>query len=618
MWGLVSWGREVPRDHRFHAGEGPEGTLTVSVTGDLRKLWDWQGWQNPAATLSTTPTTIAQDYAVYTGKPEAVFKAAMSQAITRLGAPVAGSWAVVANHGYGSTTVRAELRMHPLGDKLIPLLDAENLIVTLAYPSGSLVRIDVREAKTVPGILTVASGVPDKYSFNREIPTATRVVVGGRGEGADRVFVQVIDSAREADWGDIVEVFKDARNSDEGSDITIDAREALAEGAPCGYLDGSRRDRAVHVRHDIHGGRPRACAGWARRFDRTDQRVDLRITLDRCRRDTAYRLDRRVLRYRRGSRSLDRSAGSWGQGFREKVAMTITSVGYAGDITDANWRRMATATIGALYGVDDFASWRVTVGTGDRALRVAAGGAFGLGVRDVSDAPITVAGATVATGSRWDLVVARRNWGTKVTSVVIIAGTAVKALPARNVGFGALNDQPLALVRFAAGQTAAQEIIDLRCIPGDAGLVAFDSLSRSYLDRVGTQVRIGDFLWARTVDAAGSPAWSYVDVTPDTGWMEITRDNGWVWNFGQARRIGSQISARLSAARTQGWSPTNRLAILSAPFRPDTDWYVNSSANSGKTEFKFAPDGLITASQLSGGAVGVTLHTTYPAARPTI
>ena len=213
-------------------GEGPEGTLTVSVEGDLRKMWDWQGWQSTAATLSTTPSTIAQEYAVYTGKSEAVFKAALAANIARLGAPVAGAWSVVADHGYGTPGARAELRMHPLGDKLIPLLDADRLIVTLAYPTDTTVRVDVREPDLVPGVLTLASGVPDGYTFTREKPTATRVVVGGRGEGAARQFVQVIDAGREADWGDIIEVFKDARNSDDGSDITIDGREALAEGAP--------------------------------------------------------------------------------------------------------------------------------------------------------------------------------------------------------------------------------------------------------------------------------------------------------------------------------------------------------------------------------------------------
>lgn len=187
--------------------------------------------------------------------------------------------------------------------------------------------------------------------------------------------------------------------------------------------------------------------------------------------------------------------------------MTITSVGYAGTITDSNWRRMATAAVGSLYGVDDFTSFRVTAGPGDRSIALAAGGAFGLGVRDVSDSPIILTGGPVAADSRWDLVVLRRDWSAKTTTPVIIAGTGTKALPARNTGFEVLNDQPIALVRFTAGQSTVQEIVDLRCIPGDGGVVAFDELTLQYLDRVGSVVRIGSVTWIRTVDATGSPSW---------------------------------------------------------------------------------------------------------------
>ena len=292
--------------------------------------------------------------------------------------------------------------------------------------------------------------------------------------------------------------------------------------------------------------------------------------------------------------------------------MTITSVGYAGTITDSNWRRMATAAVGSLYGVDDFASFRPTAGTGDRAVSLAPGGAFGLGVRDESDAPIVVTGAAVSSGSRWDLIVLRRNWGTKVTSAVIVPGSATRALPTRNTGFGALNDQPIALVRFAAGQTRVQEIIDLRCIPADAGVVAFDTLSRSYLDRVGTQVRIGNFLWTRTVDALGSPTWVYVDVTPDTGWTSMALNDGWTGGFSQIRRAGGMVSLRLFRSRAQGWTPP-----VGTLFRPDQNWYVDSSHASGRAQFVISPTGSITAVNGSAGASAATLHTTYPAALPT-
>lgn len=249
--------------------------------------------------------------------------------------------------------------------------------------------------------------------------------------------------------------------------------------------------------------------------------------------------------------------------------MTLTPVGYAGEITDDNWRVMATATIGAMYGVDDFASFRATAGSGDRAISLAPGGAFGLGVRDFSDAPITLTGAPVSTGSRWDMVVLRRDWDAGTTTPLIITGSATKVLPTRNTGFGAVNDQPIALVRFAAGQSVAQEIVDLRCIPGDGGVVAFDPLTLTYLDRVGTQVRIGDTLWTRTVNGAGSPLWIPTDVT-DTGWVNVSLGPSWLAVAGyplRARRVGAEAEIRGAVKQTTKASLAN-LATVSAMFRP--------------------------------------------------
>jgi hypothetical protein len=296
--------------------------------------------------------------------------------------------------------------------------------------------------------------------------------------------------------------------------------------------------------------------------------------------------------------------------------MAITSVGYAGSITDDNWRRMATAAVGALYGVDDFASWKVSAGVGDRATKIAAGGGFGLGVYDYSDTDVTLTHAPVPSGQRWDLIVAHRDWNSEVTAFTIIPGSSTKAIPSRATGFGNTNDQPIGLARLVAGQTAVQEYVDLRCIPSDGGVIAFDTLVRSYLDRVGTQVRIGNFHWTRTVSSTGSPLWVYEDVTPDTGWVDFARNDGWAWGIYQHRRIGSNVFVRLSAGRSVGWETGNQLAFFESQFRPDVPWYAPSSASTGKTEWVFNTDGSVAAAQSSVGATGVTIHTTYPAARP--
>lgn len=258
----------------------------------------------------------------------------------------------------------------------------------------------------------------------------------------------------------------------------------------------------------------------------------------------------------------------------------ITSVGYAGSITDDNWRRMATATVGSLYGVDDYASWRVTAGPGDRQIKIAPGGAFGLGVRDVSDADITLTGAPVPSGERWDLVVAHRDWNTELTTPKIISGSSVKALPARDTGFGTTNDQPIALVRFAAGQTVVQQIIDLRCIPGDGGIVAFDDLARSYLDRVGTSLRIGGIVWDRIINSLDAPTWISSDMT-DTGWVDVPRGAGWASVSlypTLARRVGKQIILRGAVAVGEGnTGSVGSLCLVPAGLRPGSATFIGTT-----------------------------------------
>lgn len=203
-------------------GEGPEGTITINVEDDRATLWYVHGRQVPGAALDAQ----ASEYRVYTGNSESVFKAALSENFARLGM----GWTVAPSLNRGLPK-RVEFRMHPLADKLIPILDMDGLVIVLSYDNTGAVTVDVREPDTVAGVLTLDTGIPDSYTFDRVAPTITRVVVGGRGEGVEREFVEVIDTEREAEWGFIREGFVDGRNTEEGSDLTIDAYQALAEGA---------------------------------------------------------------------------------------------------------------------------------------------------------------------------------------------------------------------------------------------------------------------------------------------------------------------------------------------------------------------------------------------------
>jgi hypothetical protein len=187
--------------------------------------------------------------------------------------------------------------------------------------------------------------------------------------------------------------------------------------------------------------------------------------------------------------------------------VAIISKGYEGTVNYADWA-VLTSHLGAQYSVFGPDALAVSFGSGDREVRVGPGRAAGQGILDDNDAPVSLVGATVGAGSRWDLIALRRDWTTSETVPVLIPGSSTKALPAtREDEPGSKDDQPLALVRFAAGQTAPQEMIDLRCWHGDGGVVAKDLLARDYLTRIGTRVWIQGITWVLAFNTAGLPTW---------------------------------------------------------------------------------------------------------------
>lgn len=198
--------------------------------------------------------------------------------------------------------------------------------------------------------------------------------------------------------------------------------------------------------------------------------------------------------------------------------MTITSTGYHGTVDYADWAVM-TSHMGAQYGVVGKDSYAVAVGSGDRVVTVQPGTAQGQGIVDISDAVVNLTGAPVASGNRWDLVALRRDWnaGGGTSTLVLIQGGSAASIPTRNTDPGILDDQPVALVRFSAGQTAAQEVIDLRVWHGDGGLAARHILVRDYLDRIGSRIWINGITWVIGFDATGQPGW-----VPDSVYVGTT------------------------------------------------------------------------------------------------
>lgn len=198
------------------SGQGPGGTTTIRVEDDFRVFRNIL-WPNPTQPIGSQTS----EYRRHTGPTETVVKSA----VTDLSAQLAAGWTITPTTGKGEAQ-RVEFRFHPLVDKLVPLLDADGLSLTIR--DGV---VDVTEGTLFPRILTPDSGVLGDYTWSISAPNATRVVVGGEGEGTDRVLQQFIDDDREIDWAFIASVFKDSRMAQGVSDLSPDGAEALAEGS---------------------------------------------------------------------------------------------------------------------------------------------------------------------------------------------------------------------------------------------------------------------------------------------------------------------------------------------------------------------------------------------------
>lgn len=190
--------------------------------------------------------------------------------------------------------------------------------------------------------------------------------------------------------------------------------------------------------------------------------------------------------------------------------MAIVSVGYDGPVDEVGFSRMIPSVGASEYGVVGENDWVLTPHpTTAQAVNLSIGRGWGYGVYDESDTVATVQCDPITSGSRWDLIVADRDWqpATGVTKFLPVAGGTTKALPARIKGPGVHDQQPLWLVQWTAGQTQPTGIVDLRAWAGNGGMVARDELVRTYLVRVGTRIVINGIRWIYTLGTNNMPQW---------------------------------------------------------------------------------------------------------------
>lgn len=205
--------------------------------------------------------------------------------------------------------------------------------------------------------------------------------------------------------------------------------------------------------------------------------------------------------------------------------MAFTSAGYDGTVDETQFAKMLPRGGAAEYGVDKVGDFAVTVVAGDRMLSVAPGTAWGHSVVDASDSAVTVQLDSVVSGTRYDMIVLRRDWqppGGATTVQVIKGNSTWQTLPTRQNIPGVIDDQPLAIVAVQQNSTAIVKVDDLRCWGRNGGVAAVDDRVLQYLDAMGTVVRIGRSQYAR-LKGAGGPEWqkshdTYMKSSGSTGY----------------------------------------------------------------------------------------------------
>lgn len=285
------------------------------------------------------------------------------------------------------------------------------------------------------------------------------------------------------------------------------------------------------------------------------------------------------------------------------------SAGYEGSVDEPQWSDLISMAGGRQYGVADAGSWRVTTGTADREVRIAPGRGFGYGVRDrsIDQASLTLPPTT--SGSRWHLIVTRRDWAADQTVFDFVAGSAAKEIPERDRTPGILDDQPLALARVAAGQSQVAEIVDLRVWGGDGGSIAADELALQYLDRLGTSIRIGDSRWDRILNNLGQPTWSQLPLYTQ-GWiaMNLTtgrRNGGGVYPLARMRVPGGLMLRGTPTMLTGLYSIGAWVAQLPVGSRPSSTVFPPVvTGSSGTARLRVNPaDGAITVDRVESGSL---------------
>lgn len=262
--------------------------------------------------------------------------------------------------------------------------------------------------------------------------------------------------------------------------------------------------------------------------------------------------------------------------------MAQTSVGFAGTVNDAEWA-VLSSFLGNQACVSSQASLAVTPVSGARSVSVAAGVGYGDGVQTTLSAPETVALATPTNG-QWYLIVLRRVWTTKATSLVAIPhSTTSTALPT-----SAPTSYPAAML-VAPGTQADQPLAWAWCNSANTTVVVSDLRQqpiRTIIQQPNLIINGGFDIWQRgTSGTVGGPIGYIGD-----RWQSVTYAGGTAYWF-QQPASGNPAGTRY-CARVQRASGATNAATLNMTYAFETvdvlkfagktvtlSWYARAGAN---------------------------------------
>lgn len=183
--------------------------------------------------------------------------------------------------------------------------------------------------------------------------------------------------------------------------------------------------------------------------------------------------------------------------------MPITSVGYNGSINETQWAIMAPR-LSMPYWVADTDSLAMSIDkNADRTIKIAPGPFGGQGIMDTLDAEERVQFDPVPSKTRYDLLVARRDWRGEggTTKFEVIPGGTSKAIPNFTRSPGVLDDQLIGLIELKAGQTKPASITDLRGFGLNSRVQILDALAlEGYNNHPGMQAQLGREIYNLQVD----------------------------------------------------------------------------------------------------------------------